>query len=60
MYVIYNAYKSGLIELKKLDLDKGIDLELQRIENDQLKIHRIDVKIFTRIKVSKLILSNNN
>ena len=56
MYVIYNAYKSGYRVKNELDLDKGpIDLELQRIENDQLKIHRIDVKsIHPNAKVKRL------
>ena len=55
MYVIYNAYKSGYRVKNELDLDKGpIDLELQRIENDQLKIHRIDVKsIHPNAKVTR-------
>ena len=55
LWVIYNAYKSGYRVKTELDKDNGpIDLELQRIENDKLEIHRIDVKsIHPNAKVTR-------
>ena len=45
LWAIYNGYKSNYRVKTELDLDKGpIDVELQRIENGQLKTHRLDMK----------------
>ena len=55
LWVKHNGYKSGYRVKEELDGDNGpIDLILERIENDKLVTHRIDVKsIHPNAKVTR-------